>query len=139
MARRRRGSHQSPPRLLGQPIGREIAELKDEREPEQAARFARQRQLPVALSSNVRCIRWACPGSDRGDDPELRSDTPGCELQTPLTQTGGAITFRAASLHEIRLGRIKATIWENVTETGTRHNVSAGQQWPLVLPLRRVA
>jgi hypothetical protein len=39
-------------------------------------------------------------------------------------------------VHEIRLGRIKATIWENATETGTRHNVTlarlykdADDQW----------
>lgn len=27
-------------------------------------------------------------------------------------------------VHEIRLGRIKAAIWENDTQTGTRHNVT---------------
>jgi len=27
-------------------------------------------------------------------------------------------------VHEVRLGRIKATIWENETQQGTRHNVS---------------
>ena len=27
-------------------------------------------------------------------------------------------------VHEIRLGRVKATIWENETEQGTRHNVN---------------
>lgn len=27
-------------------------------------------------------------------------------------------------VHEIRLGRIKAAIWENETRDGTRHNVS---------------
>ena len=37
--------------------------------------------------------------------------------------------------HEIRLGRIKATIWENETENGTRYNVTVcrlykdGDQW----------
>lgn len=37
--------------------------------------------------------------------------------------------------HEIRLGRIKATIWENSTENGSRHNVTLrrlykdGDQW----------
>lgn len=37
--------------------------------------------------------------------------------------------------HEIRLGRIKATIWENETEQGTRHNVTVcrlykdGDEW----------
>ena len=27
-------------------------------------------------------------------------------------------------VHEIRMGRIKAAIWANETQTGTRHNVS---------------
>jgi hypothetical protein len=27
-------------------------------------------------------------------------------------------------VHEVRLGRIKAAIWENDTENGTRHNVT---------------
>ena len=37
--------------------------------------------------------------------------------------------------HEIRLGRIKATIWENETDNGVRHNVSMcrlykdGDEW----------
>ena len=37
--------------------------------------------------------------------------------------------------HEIRQGRIKATIWENETENGTRFNVTVariykdGEQW----------
>ena len=37
--------------------------------------------------------------------------------------------------HEIRLGRIKATIWANETDSGTRHNVSIsrlfkeGDEW----------
>ncbi len=37
--------------------------------------------------------------------------------------------------HEIRLGRIKATIWENETEQGTRYNVNVnrlykdGDEW----------
>jgi hypothetical protein len=37
--------------------------------------------------------------------------------------------------HEIRLGRIKATIWENETDNGTRHNVTVsriykdGDEW----------
>ncbi len=29
--------------------------------------------------------------------------------------------------HEIRLGRIKATIWENETDQGTRHNVTVSR------------
>jgi hypothetical protein len=38
-------------------------------------------------------------------------------------------------VHEIRLGRIKAAIWENDTQNGTRHNVTLsrlykdGDQW----------
>ncbi len=38
-------------------------------------------------------------------------------------------------VHEVRLGRIKATIWENDTRDGIRHNVSLsriykdGNQW----------
>ena len=37
--------------------------------------------------------------------------------------------------HEIRLGRVKATIWENETDQGTRHNVTVsrlyrdGDEW----------
>ncbi len=29
--------------------------------------------------------------------------------------------------HEIRLGRVKATIWANETENGTRHNVTVSR------------
>lgn len=38
-------------------------------------------------------------------------------------------------VHEVRLGRIKAVVWENTTETGIRHNVTIcrlykdGSQW----------
>lgn len=38
-------------------------------------------------------------------------------------------------VHEIRMGRIKAAIWENSTDNGTRHNVTVsrlykdGEQW----------
>ena len=38
-------------------------------------------------------------------------------------------------VHEIRLGRIRAALWENSTEKGTRHNVTVsrlykeGDQW----------
>ncbi len=38
-------------------------------------------------------------------------------------------------VHEVRLGRIKAAVWENSTENGTRHNVTLsriykdGEQW----------
>jgi len=38
-------------------------------------------------------------------------------------------------VHEVRLGRIKAAVWENDTQNGTRHNVTFtrlykdGDQW----------
>lgn len=38
-------------------------------------------------------------------------------------------------IHEIRLGLVKATIWENMTEVGLRHNVNVarlyrdGDEW----------
>ncbi len=38
-------------------------------------------------------------------------------------------------VHEVRLGRIRAAIWENETQNGTRHNVTLsrlykeGEQW----------
>ena len=38
-------------------------------------------------------------------------------------------------VHEIRLGRIRAALWENTTEKGIRHNVTVsrlykdGEQW----------
>lgn len=38
-------------------------------------------------------------------------------------------------VHEIRLGRVKATIWQNEIEGGTRHNVTVsriykdGNEW----------
>ncbi len=34
---------------------------------------------------------------------------------------------RAKPVHEIRLGRIKAAIWENETQNGTMHNVTLGR------------
>ena len=40
-----------------------------------------------------------------------------------------------APVHEVRLGRIKAAVWENTTENGVRHNVTIsrlykdGTQW----------
>ena len=42
---------------------------------------------------------------------------------------------RNKPVHEIRLGRIRAAIWENSTENGTRHNVTVtrlykdGDRW----------
>jgi len=31
--------------------------------------------------------------------------------------------------HEIRMGRIRAAIWENGTQNGTRHNVTLSRLW----------
>ena len=42
---------------------------------------------------------------------------------------------RPQPVHEIRMGAIKATIWENQTQTGIRHNVTVsrfykdGEEW----------
>ena len=42
---------------------------------------------------------------------------------------------KARPVHEIRIGRIKAAIWGNETQNGTRHNVSIsriykdGEEW----------
>ena len=42
---------------------------------------------------------------------------------------------KAGPVHEIRLGRIRAAIWENDTQNGTRHNVTVsrlykdGDEW----------
>lgn len=34
---------------------------------------------------------------------------------------------KASPVHEIRLGRIRAAIWENETQNGTRHNVTVSR------------
>ncbi len=31
---------------------------------------------------------------------------------------------KARPVHEVRLGRVRAAIWENETQNGTRHNVT---------------
>ena len=42
---------------------------------------------------------------------------------------------KARPVHEVRLGRIRAAIWENETQIGTRHNVTLsrlykdGDEW----------
>ena len=42
---------------------------------------------------------------------------------------------KARPVHEVRMGRIKAAIWENDTQNGARHNVTVsriykdGEQW----------
>ena len=34
---------------------------------------------------------------------------------------------KAKPVHEVRLGRIRAAIWENETKNGTRHNVTVSR------------
>ena len=52
-----------------------------------------------------------------------------------LTAIGEAEMPKQKPAHEIRLGRVKATIWANETENGTRHNVTVsriykdGDEW----------
>ena len=36
-------------------------------------------------------------------------------------------TEKNRPVHEIRMGRIKAAIWENDTQNGTRHNVTVSR------------
>ena len=36
-------------------------------------------------------------------------------------------TTRARPVHECRMGRVKAAIWANETETGIRHNVTVSR------------
>lgn len=46
-----------------------------------------------------------------------------------------AVNPKTRPVHELRLGRIRAAIWENDTENGARHRVTVtriykdGQQW----------
>ena len=40
------------------------------------------------------------------------------------TATSKRSSDKARPVHEVRLGRIKAAIWENETQTGIRHNVT---------------
>lgn len=46
-----------------------------------------------------------------------------------------ATANKTRPVHEVRLGRIKAAIWENATQSGQRHNVTVvrlyreGEQW----------
>lgn len=46
-----------------------------------------------------------------------------------------ARSTKTRPVHEIRLGRIRAAIWENETQQGTRHNVTLsrlykdGEEW----------
>jgi hypothetical protein len=56
----------------------------------------------------------------------------------PGVQSGNASSSpKEKPVHEIRIGRIKAVIWANQTEAGTRHNVTlkrifkrdANSQW----------
>ena len=44
--------------------------------------------------------------------------------KTSPKQKSASSTTAKPPVHEIRVGRIKAVIWENETQQGTRHNVS---------------
>lgn len=50
-------------------------------------------------------------------------------------QSGNDGNEKRRPVHEVRMGRIKAAVWENATENGTRHNVTLsriykdGEQW----------
>jgi len=47
---------------------------------------------------------------------------------TPKTQEPKAeATANRKPIHEIRMGRIKAAIWQNETDTGIRYNVTVGR------------
>lgn len=49
--------------------------------------------------------------------------------------TNGKAKTKQRPVHEVRLGRVRAAIWENQTENGPRHNVTLtrlykdGDQW----------
>ena len=40
------------------------------------------------------------------------------------TKSASSNSTASRPVHEVRLGRIKAAIWANSTENGTRHNVT---------------
>jgi hypothetical protein len=50
---------------------------------------------------------------------------------TPKTQEpkaeAAATTTNRKPIHEIRMGRIKAAIWQNETDNGIRYNVTVGR------------
>jgi hypothetical protein len=58
-----------------------------------------------------------------------------CSLQESSSMSKQNGSPAKAPVHEVRLGRIKAAVWENTTETGVRHNVTIsrlykdGNQW----------
>lgn len=41
--------------------------------------------------------------------------------------TKTATKAKARPVHEVRLGRVKAAIWENETQNGLRHNVTVSR------------
>lgn len=53
----------------------------------------------------------------------------------PQTREREKSKEKARPVHEVRLGRIRAAVWENETQNGTRHNVTLsrlykdGDQW----------
>jgi hypothetical protein len=52
----------------------------------------------------------------------MAKDVRGAKPAPPQSQEP-----RPKPVHEIRLGRIKAAIWRNDTETGVRHNVTVSR------------
>jgi hypothetical protein len=58
-----------------------------------------------------------------------------CSLQESSIMSKQNGSPAKAPVHEVRLGRIKAAVWENTTENGIRHNVTIsrlykdGTQW----------
>jgi hypothetical protein len=57
--------------------------------------------------------------------PKRQGAEPDQPAAVPSAPSGNAQTSpREKPVHEIRIGRIKAVIWANQTEAGTRHNVT---------------
>ena len=60
-----------------------------------------------------------------------RRSTPGRLVRDGVLSAGGS----PKPVAEVRIGRVKAAIWSNDTEGGTRHNVTfsrlykAGEEW----------
>jgi hypothetical protein len=45
-------------------------------------------------------------------------------MATATNSNNGKAKAKQRPVHEIRLGRVRAAIWENQTENGPRHNVT---------------
>ena len=54
------------------------------------------------------------------------ADKPATQTQQqPKAATPAAVSRKP--VHELRLGRLKAAIWENPTESGVRYNVTVAR------------